>query len=247
MEVSLEHIEHIAQLILNSPQGRELRAQQSAKSTRQFFFTRRESLRAQQARELPPLEKEMEQARLELEAAAAVLKQKRETYEQAVAVHTEKYVYFDMQLSSVENTLRSSAPAIIGEYIRDWSNRIDAVSNAGLQSIAVRTADYDIESGKYRTVMVNNADAVNATVTALRAAVQGAHNLTLSNLTEEEVRARLDELDRAIPPVHGVFEPSPPPSVHEAVTAIRESHDLARATGSAIDRAKRRVRAFGGY
>jgi hypothetical protein len=104
-----------------------------------------------------------------------------------------------------------------------------------------------METGQYRFETLTNSDSVHAVLQALRQAAQTAEGLKLANVAEEEMRARLDELDATIPPVRGVFAPSPPPLVDEAVTAIRESHDLARATGSAIDRAKRRVRALRGY
>ena len=84
MELALEEIRA---MLLNRPQGQALQARQGAENNRQFFFARREALQEQLATELPPLAHDVEQARLELEAAQAVVKQKRDTYEQAYAAH----------------------------------------------------------------------------------------------------------------------------------------------------------------
>jgi hypothetical protein len=190
----------------------------------------------------------MEQARLALEAAAAVLKQKRETYAQAVAAHTEQYVYFDMQLSGVETMLRAAAPAFLNAYITDCWNRIHELRDKGLQSVRMRTENYNIERGTYHHVIINNADAVNATLRGLQNAAQSAEGLKLANMTEEELRARLAALDASIPPLAGVgVSESPPASLDEAVRTGRESHALAKVTARAIDWATVRARQLRGH
>jgi hypothetical protein len=84
MELALEKI---TELLLRSPEGKQLQAQLSAKNTRQSLFAMRESLREQQVNELPPLALTVEQARLELVAAQTVVQQKLDIYEQAYAAH----------------------------------------------------------------------------------------------------------------------------------------------------------------
>jgi hypothetical protein len=173
MEVSLEKI---TDLFLRSSEGQKLQAQQNAKNIRQSLFAMRESLRAQQATDLPPLAKEVEHAARDLEAARAVMQEKRAAYDAAVSAHGQRHVYLDAQLTSIENTLRASASPLLQQYITDCWSRIDEVRNQGLQSVSVQTEDYNVETGTYRSITVKNADSVNAVLTDLRRAAACAEN-----------------------------------------------------------------------
>jgi hypothetical protein len=202
-----------------------------------------EEIRAQQATDLPPLAKEVEHAARDLEASRAVMQEKRAAYDAAVSAHGQRHVDLDAQLTSIENALRASASSLLQQYVTDCWNRIDEIRNTALQSLTVQTEDYNLETGTYRSITVNNADSVNAVLTALRQAAAGAENLKRSNLPEEELRTRLAALDATIPPLAGVALPSSPTSMDQEVAARRARVDLARSTATAIDRQTQRARA----
>lgn len=244
MELSLERI---TQLLLRTPQGQELQAQQEAENTRQALFVKRARVRQRRHVELPPLAKERNRALDELEAAQRVLEEKQERYWHAHAAYVQHCGMLEAQQNETENKILTSASPLIDEFIDQCRGQQNRIRSRGFQSYTTQ-GEYSFEAHKYLMVTTTNADSCNITLTALQQAVRQAEALKLENLTETEVSARLEALDASIPPLAGVIlPPGRPLSETEEARSRQEGHDLSRATVQARERFKVRERLHRSY
>src|SRR5215207_124712 len=126
MELSLERI---TQLLLRTPQEQVLQEQQEAEDERQALFTKRDSLREQQTKDLPPLEKDLERAARDLKAVWAVAEQKRDAYYAAASAHGLRYATLDAQLMKTKDKIRASASPLLAEFIAQCWRRQEQARN----------------------------------------------------------------------------------------------------------------------
>jgi hypothetical protein len=198
MDTQAVTLTRLEELLLRSPAGREMLAEQQRQEARKRLVDEIGALREEADQVLPRLKGEVEEAKQKVLSARKVLERAEADFRGKNGVCAGVDARLQAGIARRLSALRESASPAIDEFVTQCRRAITKARNSFVVR-QVSLGTHSAETGRpiYRTE--TNAEEIAAKVKTYEAAIKEAENLKLAALSDSEVEERLQALASTLP------------------------------------------------
>jgi hypothetical protein len=188
----------IEELLLRSPAGREMLAQQQREEERKVLVAEIEALREESERVLPRLKQDVEEARQAALAARKALEKAEADFRGKNGVCAGVAARLQAGIARRLSALRESASPAIDEFLTQCRRVLNLTLNS-FAVVTVPTGGVSVETGRAIVEQKNNAGDIERARQPIEVAIKEAEKLKVKALTDAQVAERLQTLAEMLP------------------------------------------------